>query len=248
MISVLRYLVFFKQKTAYEIYQCDWSSDVYSSDLTGAAGPAGPQGPADPAGANGKDGANGAPGEDGKSVVAQPASGCAEGGTEFEVEGSGVAEEGCNGGEGPQGPKGDPWVVGAAPSGTLLKGTWAIQQYTAAGPEEKIPVPFSTGVPITADKDKPLIPVFKLGAAAAVESPTLPGGPYCLGDADNPTVTPPTLPFGVVCAYAATGSYLNLIPPTVFETSVSGGGAIGRPMSEAAGTVTARGTWAMITP
>ena len=26
---------FFKQKTAYEIYQCDWSSDVCSSDLNG---------------------------------------------------------------------------------------------------------------------------------------------------------------------------------------------------------------------
>ena len=26
---------FFKQKTAYEIYQCDWSSDVCSSDLAG---------------------------------------------------------------------------------------------------------------------------------------------------------------------------------------------------------------------
>ena len=26
---------FFKQKTAYEIYQCDWSSDVCSSDLGG---------------------------------------------------------------------------------------------------------------------------------------------------------------------------------------------------------------------
>ena len=26
---------FFKQKTAYEIYQCDWSSDVCSSDLDG---------------------------------------------------------------------------------------------------------------------------------------------------------------------------------------------------------------------
>ena len=29
---------FFKQKTAYEIYQCDWSSDVCSSDLSTAAG------------------------------------------------------------------------------------------------------------------------------------------------------------------------------------------------------------------
>ena len=29
------YFFFFKQKTAYEIYQCDWSSDVCSSDLVG---------------------------------------------------------------------------------------------------------------------------------------------------------------------------------------------------------------------
>ena len=30
-----KYIIFFffKQKTAYEIYQCDWSSDVCSSDL-----------------------------------------------------------------------------------------------------------------------------------------------------------------------------------------------------------------------
>ena len=28
-----RCVFFFKQKTAYEIYQCDWSSDVCSSDL-----------------------------------------------------------------------------------------------------------------------------------------------------------------------------------------------------------------------
>ena len=30
---VLYFFFFFKQKTAYEIYQCDWSSDVCSSDL-----------------------------------------------------------------------------------------------------------------------------------------------------------------------------------------------------------------------
>ena len=34
---------FFKQKTAYEIYQCDWSSDVCSSDLRSRV-PAGPPG------------------------------------------------------------------------------------------------------------------------------------------------------------------------------------------------------------
>ena len=30
----LFFFFFFKQKTAYEIYQCDWSSDVCSSDLS----------------------------------------------------------------------------------------------------------------------------------------------------------------------------------------------------------------------
>ena len=33
-IIFLFFFFFFKQKTAYEIYQCDWSSDVCSSDLT----------------------------------------------------------------------------------------------------------------------------------------------------------------------------------------------------------------------
>ena len=33
-ISCIVFFFFFKQKTAYEIYQCDWSSDVCSSDLT----------------------------------------------------------------------------------------------------------------------------------------------------------------------------------------------------------------------
>ena len=31
--DVFSSIFFFKQKTAYEIYQCDWSSDVCSSDL-----------------------------------------------------------------------------------------------------------------------------------------------------------------------------------------------------------------------
>ncbi len=31
--GVVGVFFFFKQKTAYEIYQCDWSSDVCSSDL-----------------------------------------------------------------------------------------------------------------------------------------------------------------------------------------------------------------------
>ena len=31
----MRVIFFFKQKTAYEIKECDWSSDVCSSDLRG---------------------------------------------------------------------------------------------------------------------------------------------------------------------------------------------------------------------
>ena len=34
MEGVYFFFFFFKQKTAYEIYQCDWSSDVCSSDLS----------------------------------------------------------------------------------------------------------------------------------------------------------------------------------------------------------------------
>ena len=33
MCCFVFFVFFFKQKTAYEIYQCDWSSDVCSSDL-----------------------------------------------------------------------------------------------------------------------------------------------------------------------------------------------------------------------
>ena len=33
MLDLYFVFFFFKQKTAYEIYQCDWSSDVCSSDL-----------------------------------------------------------------------------------------------------------------------------------------------------------------------------------------------------------------------
>src|ERR1044072_9831818 len=34
----LFFFFFFKQKTAYEVYQCDWSSDECSSDLAPGAG------------------------------------------------------------------------------------------------------------------------------------------------------------------------------------------------------------------
>ena len=36
-VICILFFFFFKQKTAYEIYQCDWSSDVCSSDLPDSA-------------------------------------------------------------------------------------------------------------------------------------------------------------------------------------------------------------------
>ena len=39
MMDSILFFFFFKQKTAYEIYQCDWSSDVCSSDLVTSALP-----------------------------------------------------------------------------------------------------------------------------------------------------------------------------------------------------------------
>ena len=38
-VRVFYVVFFFKQKTAYEIYQCDWSSDVCSSDLVDLSTP-----------------------------------------------------------------------------------------------------------------------------------------------------------------------------------------------------------------
>ena len=40
---VLCFFFFFKQKTAYEIVDCDWSSDVCSSDLVEIGGAVGEQ-------------------------------------------------------------------------------------------------------------------------------------------------------------------------------------------------------------
>lgn len=75
----------------------------------GEPGLPGPQGPAGPAGAKGTSGPEGKAGKDGtngKSVVAAAESAgvnCTEGGTNFEVEGSGVKHYACNGLKGADG-------------------------------------------------------------------------------------------------------------------------------------------------
>lgn len=190
----------------------------------GAQGPAGPQGPA---GANGKDGANGTNGAAGKSVslVNETPLNCAEGGFTYEVEGSGVENEVCNG---EQGAAGSPWVVGEAPSGATLKGTWVLPPATTSGLEEFY-APISTGVPV---------PAVALVSQA-------PKAPFCPeGSAEEPK---PGLA-GVLCVFVAEKTNLAEVSNGASKLKGSHGGAVIEMLSEEPGAVKAYGSWALKTP
>jgi hypothetical protein len=201
----------------------------------GATGPAGPQGPAGPAGPAGPKGDAGAPGAGVTSVKLNPGNAnCAEGGSEFKV-GAGSptfacnGEEGLQGSQGAQGKEGSPWVVGKAPSGVIMKGTWSIPPYAAAAAGEELFLPLSTGVPVTG----PLFAQFAPEAFAG-----------CTGTAENPTATSP----GTVCLYPAE---LTNIEPELFgpaaKLGTSGGGAVVSLTTLAAGTAKGYGSWALLT-
>jgi collagen triple helix repeat protein len=213
----------------------------------GATGPAGPAGPQGPAGSNGKDGATGSPGKDGTSVTSVEFEGvkgtCPEGGSEFKSA-SPSPTYACNGKEGlegPEGPEGSPWVAGQAPPGVLLKGTWSIQQYTAAAANETIPVPISTSVPIEAS----FLGVVYMPPG---ELPSPEAG--CTGTAGAPNAVPGTIDpsLGVLCVYASsatnlkTGNFSNMS-----NLASTGAGAVPLLRSEAAGVVKGYGTWALLT-
>ena len=213
----------------------------------GAQGPAGPAGPQGPAGTDGKNGAPGPAGAAGKSVVASPASCGGLGGTEFEVEGSGNPETVCNGEDGEDG---DPWVLGTAPEGALMKGTWGIQQYTAAG-VENIPVPISTAVPLDMTK-VPGGVLFTLYVPPGGPDPTDPDG---AGPEEGKCPGAPTAPVAkdpqFVCFYASEAQNLNFSGPTLTGGSFlsqSGGGVAPKFRSVGAGDVKAVGTWALVAP
>jgi hypothetical protein len=137
----------------------------------GATGPAGPQGPAGAAGKDGTNGTNGtngtagAPGAAGKNVVAtnEPeGANCEEGGTKFEVEGSGVKHYACNGAEGapgadgaqgPAGPKGEPWTLGnVLPPGAIETGTWAFSADESESPA-LVGISFPVQLPTALDEE-----------------------------------------------------------------------------------------------
>jgi hypothetical protein len=197
--------------------------------LKGAAGPAGAAGAQGAAGAAGAKGDAGAAGKEGPQ-----------------------GKEGLQGKEGPQGKagkdgkEGSPWVVGTAPEGVLLKGTWAIQQYDAAASDELIPVPISTGVPV----DSALTGLLTFYVTPGGPDPT---GGACPGSAAEPKaeLTEVFPSGGIVCLYASVAT--NLKGPTLgggVNLSKSGGGVVPllRPNEVPGPLVSGHGTWALITP
>jgi hypothetical protein len=115
-----------------------------ASGAKGETGPAGPTGPTGK-GEKGEPGTNGTNGANGKSVLAEeeakaPGSHCKEGGSNFEVEGSGVKTYACNGGSGAGG-GGLPKTLGAGETET---GSWTAQVPPKAEKDERPATAFSS--------------------------------------------------------------------------------------------------------
>jgi hypothetical protein len=190
---------------------------------TGKTGPAGPAGPQGPAGANGKDGSNGTngkdgapgekgapgtpgtPGADGKSVESFPiAAGptdtkCDEqGGTEFEVEGSGSPTLACNGKEG------SPWTAGGTlPKGATETGIWSLSGN--AGDTEGVYVPISFPIRLASELEE-----------SKVHFVGLFGGGTCNGNLSSPKA-----PEGELCIYQ--GPLVGATFGGVFQLSLNAG-------------------------
>jgi hypothetical protein len=185
----------------------------------GAKGDPGPAGPAGPKGDTGAKGDTGSPGKDGPQGEPGP--------------------EGPEGEQGEPGPEGSPWVVGTAPSGVVMKGTWVLPPATAAAGGEEFFTPVSTGVPIN-----------ELGAEGEL-AVFGEGPPFCEGTAKDPK--PPFFPGtenvlpGAVCVYVAASTNVGS-PQNESKLKESGGGAVVAFKSSGAGTVSGYGSWAMGTP
>jgi hypothetical protein len=210
----------------------------------GPQGPAGPQGAKGDTGAKGDNGAKGdtgSPGSPGKNIVKTTLSagqgGCVEGGIAVEVEGSGVKTSICNGEEGEPG---SPWVVGAAPTGALMKGTWMVEGDPTAG-SQALYSAISLTVPIGGNIE------------AALRGPVEFGGVKCGGTADSPEglkevasgnpVTTPT----ALCIYTKAAEKVKTANPQM-SVNASGAGAVLTFESTEEGHAYAYGTWAMYAP
>lgn len=183
----------------------------------GANGAPGAQGPAGPAGANGKDGANGekgatgaagtpgTPGTNGKSVklVNSAPPGCAEGGFTYEVEGSGVENEVCNGETG-EGGGGGGEFPNFLPEGKTETGTWSLLVGESKEKEEEVEPEVFVGTGERQEHEDALAPIsFNI----PLEHQPVVGGvniikpgettTHCQGSAVNPSADP-----GYLCIYA----------------------------------------------
>jgi Collagen triple helix repeat (20 copies) len=171
-------------------------------------------------------------------------------------------DPGAPGTAGTAGKPGSPWVVGTAPEGAELKGTWSVPYYEAAAASEPVFASISTGVPIGRNAIKWKVvndPGFSWADPPASE-PFLDEltEELCPGSASNPTVNTESTDFpapeGVLCVYV--GSSTNLNPPFPAPTETpnwplsqtseqTGGGFLVGLESAAAGVAKAYGSWAM---
>jgi hypothetical protein len=219
----------------------------------GPAGPIGPAGAQGPAGAGGQAGENGKVGATGATGATGASGPTGSTGPTGNKGATGLA--GPTGSTGPTGSEGSPWVAGQAPSKVILKGTWSLQQYTAAAAGEAIPVPISTGVPILPTNSGLIAAAIGAGLSNGAEEEN--AELLCPGTAETPTINTTLLEsinVGGLCVYAA--AQTNLVPPNfgagigpgTFALSSSGGGMVALFESGAAGNATGYGSWALFTP
>lgn len=187
-----------KQKKQVEKIAKKYAGKPGAPGAAGPAGPAGAKGDTGAAGSNGTNGTDGSPGAAGKSVVAtnEPeGANCEEGGTKFEVEGSGVKHYACNGeaGEpgqqGDPGPEGSPWTAGGTlPPGATETGSWAFNGTEADKFGMWAPISFSIPLSPAIVKIKPSHVHWRPGGSVANEP--------CPGSLNNPKALP-----GELCIY-----------------------------------------------
>ena len=245
---------------------------------TGANGAPGAQGPAGAAGAKGETGPAGAgtegkegkegkgtPGANGKSVNSTEFKGNAEpagkpckseGGTSFEVEGTGTIHYACNGEEGEKGEagkEGSPWTdKGVLPKGATETGVWAAT-YNAAEAQAPDAIPLSFNIPLEATSS--FTTLIKKGTGLGEGSCTAVGSGGCDGSIEKGQCTgnykEPGAGEGSLCVFEAVNinaTGFQALVGSEIEASQVGNGTTGAQVilaSTAAGLVFANGTWAV---
>ena len=174
---------------------------------TGGVGPKGATGPAGPTGVTGSTGATGLTGASGASGAKG-----ATGGT------GPTGPTGGTGATGTTGATGEPWVVGQAPSGAIMKGAWVLSPVSTAAANENLFVPFSTGVPLPTS-----IGVFAVSVPPGPANPAEPSG--CIGTAEEPKIAPVSSSSILLCIYEQEANNIKPVSLTGTKLPISGGGS-----------------------